>query len=133
MAIHHIAVLAGDGIGPEVMAEAKKVLNVVATKLDLDFSMQDYDVGGCAIDNHGHALPDTPWHLLRLDDNQCQALPRPAGVAAEPGLQLLPPAIAVIVRRCWAQQDSASQTASGRSLPNEIVLRRDAGMPWLTR
>ena len=57
MSNYKIAVLAGDGIGPEVMAEAKKVLAVVEQKYGLSFSLSDYDVGGCAIDNHGHALP----------------------------------------------------------------------------
>ncbi len=57
MATHHIAVLAGDGIGPEVMAEAQKVLSAVSDKFSLSISTQHYDVGGCAIDNHGHALP----------------------------------------------------------------------------
>lgn len=54
----NIAILAGDGIGPEVMAEAKKVLAVIASKFDIDISTKDYDIGGAAIDNHGNALPD---------------------------------------------------------------------------
>jgi 3-isopropylmalate dehydrogenase len=45
-----IAVLAGDGIGPEVMREAIKVLDVVKARFGMD-------VGGCAIDRHGEALP----------------------------------------------------------------------------
>ena len=53
----NIAILAGDGIGPEVMHEAKKVLATVADKFNFTINMQDYDVGGCAIDNHGQALP----------------------------------------------------------------------------
>ncbi|WP_206483712.1 3-isopropylmalate dehydrogenase [Thalassotalea sp. G2M2-11] len=53
----NIAVLAGDGIGPEVMAEAKKVLAAVADKFQLEINTTDYDVGGAAIDNHGNALP----------------------------------------------------------------------------
>jgi 3-isopropylmalate dehydrogenase len=53
----NIAVLAGDGIGPEVMAEAKKVLSVVSKKFNIEISTTDYDVGGAAIDNHGNALP----------------------------------------------------------------------------
>ncbi|REL27967.1 3-isopropylmalate dehydrogenase [Thalassotalea euphylliae] len=52
-----IAILAGDGIGPEVMQEAKKVLAAVADKFNFPLATQDYDVGGCAIDNHGEALP----------------------------------------------------------------------------
>lgn len=52
-----IAVLAGDGIGPEIMVEAVKVLNTVAKKFNFELSTKHYDVGGCAIDNHGEALP----------------------------------------------------------------------------
>lgn len=55
----NIAILAGDGIGPEVMAEAKKVLTTVAEKFDFSLTLNDYDVGGCAIDNHGQALPQS--------------------------------------------------------------------------
>lgn len=54
-----IAVLAGDGIGPEVMAQAKKVLATVADKFQFTVTLNDYDVGGCAIDNHGVALPQS--------------------------------------------------------------------------
>jgi 3-isopropylmalate dehydrogenase len=53
-----IAVLAGDGIGPEVMNEALKVLAAVSNKFDINLSLNHYDVGGCAIDKHGIALPE---------------------------------------------------------------------------
>ncbi|RHW77672.1 3-isopropylmalate dehydrogenase [Colwellia sp. RSH04] len=55
----NIAILAGDGIGPEVMVEAKKVLSAVADKFNFEITTQDYDVGGAAIDNHGNALPES--------------------------------------------------------------------------
>jgi len=58
MSSYKIAVLAGDGIGPEVMSEAKKIMAIVADKFNLNFSMDEFDVGGCAIDKHGKALPD---------------------------------------------------------------------------
>lgn len=58
MSQYDIAVLAGDGIGPEVMVEAKKVLAAIANKFDIQFNLKDYAVGGYAIDHHGHALPD---------------------------------------------------------------------------
>jgi 3-isopropylmalate dehydrogenase len=58
MSEYKIAVLAGDGIGPEVMNEAKKVLAAVSRKFKIDFKLSEFDVGGIAIDNHGHALPD---------------------------------------------------------------------------
>ncbi len=52
-----IAILAGDGIGPEVMAEAIKVLDKIQNKFDFSLDYEHADVGGIAIDNHGHALP----------------------------------------------------------------------------
>ncbi|MBT1446523.1 3-isopropylmalate dehydrogenase [Shewanella sp. JM162201] len=55
---YQIAVLAGDGIGPEVMAEARKVLSAIETRFNLDIEYSEYDVGGIAIDNHGCPLPD---------------------------------------------------------------------------
>ena len=54
---HKIAVLAGDGIGPEVMAEAIKVLDAVQQKFGFSLEYASADVGGAAIDNHGEALP----------------------------------------------------------------------------
>ena len=54
-----IAVLAGDGIGPEVMVEALKVLEVLAAKFELKFEFDRQFVGGAAIDEVGQALPST--------------------------------------------------------------------------
>jgi len=52
-----VAVLAGDGIGPEVMQEAIKVLAAVQQKFSFSLEYDHADVGGCAIDLHGEALP----------------------------------------------------------------------------
>ena len=54
-----IAVLPGDGIGSEIVAEAVKVLQV----LDLPLQMDEAKVGGAAFDAHGHPLPE---HTLKL-------------------------------------------------------------------
>jgi len=54
---HHIAVLPGDGIGPEVMAQAYKVLDAVRQRFGLKITTSEYDVGGAAIDKHGSPLP----------------------------------------------------------------------------
>jgi len=53
-----IAVLPGDGIGPEVTAEAVKVLEAVAERFDHSFGYVYGKVGGNAIDEFGTALPD---------------------------------------------------------------------------
>ena len=54
---YHIAVLPGDGIGPEVMKQAYKVLEVIRQKYNLAITTSEYDVGGAAIDIHGCPLP----------------------------------------------------------------------------
>ncbi len=53
-----IVVLAGDGIGPEVTDEARKILNVVAQKFGHQFEFDDQLMGGRAIDERGTSLPD---------------------------------------------------------------------------
>lgn len=58
MSSYKIAVLAGDGIGPEVMVEAISVLGKVASKFDVEFDCEEKLVGGAAIDAHGTPLPD---------------------------------------------------------------------------
>ena len=55
---YKIAVLAGDGIGPEIMNEAVKVLNAVAPRFDINFEFNHQLAGGCAIDACGTPLPD---------------------------------------------------------------------------
>lgn len=54
---YHIAVLPGDGIGPEVMAQALKVLDAIRHRFNMRITTSHYDVGGAAIDNHGQPLP----------------------------------------------------------------------------
>ncbi|KJR98837.1 MAG: 3-isopropylmalate dehydrogenase [Desulfobulbaceae bacterium BRH_c16a] len=63
-----IAVLAGDGIGPEVMKEAIKVLDAAQQKFSFKLSYEYADVGGIAIDNHGEALPASTLSLCEKSD-----------------------------------------------------------------
>ncbi|EGR4280524.1 3-isopropylmalate dehydrogenase [Vibrio cholerae] len=56
---YKIAVLPGDGIGPEVMAQAHKVLDAIEQKHGIRFSREEHDVGGIAIDNHRSPLPES--------------------------------------------------------------------------
>ncbi|MCL2155479.1 MAG: isocitrate/isopropylmalate family dehydrogenase, partial [Leptospirales bacterium] len=53
-----IAVLPGDGIGPEIIEEAIKILNKISDIFDIKFSYSYADVGGAALDNHGEPLPE---------------------------------------------------------------------------
>ncbi len=54
---HRITILAGDGIGPEVMAQAVRVLEAVEAKFNFTVTRTDHLVGGAAIDATGHPLP----------------------------------------------------------------------------
>jgi len=63
-----IAVLAGDGIGPEVMQEALKVLDIIQQQYQFELQYESADIGGIAIDNHGSALPDQTLKLCESSD-----------------------------------------------------------------
>jgi 3-isopropylmalate dehydrogenase len=53
-----LLILAGDGIGPEVMTEVRKVIDWYGAKRDLAFDVSEDLVGGCAYDAHGTPLTD---------------------------------------------------------------------------
>ena len=55
----NIAVIRGDGIGPEIVNEALTVLDKVAEIYGHSFSYTDVDMGGCAIDKYGDPLPQS--------------------------------------------------------------------------
>lgn len=55
----NIAVLAGDGIGPEVMSVAIEVLHAVSQKFNFSVTLNHHAIGGAAIDQYGVALPST--------------------------------------------------------------------------
>jgi len=59
-----VCVLPGDGIGPEIMAEAVRVLNA----LDLGLEMEEALVGGSAVDAHGTPLPESTLVLAKAAD-----------------------------------------------------------------
>ncbi len=63
-----VAVLSGDGIGPEVMAEALKVLDAVQAKYDVSFERTFVNVGGIAIDEDGQALPEKTVDVCKASD-----------------------------------------------------------------
>ena len=85
MQTYKIAVLAGDGIGPEVMVQATKVLDAVGKKFGFALEYSHADVGGCAIDNHGEALPKAT--LKVCDDSQAVLF----GSVGGPKWETLPP------------------------------------------
>ncbi len=67
--VFNLAALAGDGIGPEVMREAIKVLRAVEKKFSLQFHITEAPVGWAGIDAAGRALPDATLELCRKSDS----------------------------------------------------------------
>lgn len=63
-----IAILPGDGIGPEIVAEAVKVLECLRQDHRLDIELEHAPVGGVAYDAHGTTLPDETLALARAAD-----------------------------------------------------------------
>jgi 3-isopropylmalate dehydrogenase len=66
--VKRIAILPGDGIGPEVMHEAVKVLDAARKRFSFELAYDSADVGGCAIDKYGEALPLETVRLCEASD-----------------------------------------------------------------
>lgn len=65
---HNILVLPGDGIGPEIVAEAVKVLNVFAAEGSLSFNLEYANIGGIAYDKEEQPYPETTKALANKAD-----------------------------------------------------------------
>lgn len=65
---HKIAILSGDGVGPEVVAQGLKVLGAIQKKFDLTFTLEKGLVGGAAIDQTGQPLPAETLTLAKSAD-----------------------------------------------------------------
>lgn len=64
----NIALLPGDGIGPEVTQQAVKVLKAIASEFDHTFNFKEASVGAAAIDLTGNPLPDETIELCKASD-----------------------------------------------------------------
>ncbi|MDE6350071.1 MAG: 3-isopropylmalate dehydrogenase, partial [Treponemataceae bacterium] len=64
----NIALIPGDGIGPDVVAEGVKVLDAVAAKFGHSFSYTEVIAGGAAIDKWGHPLPQDQLDICLRSD-----------------------------------------------------------------
>ena len=63
-----IALIPGDGIGPDVVKEAVNVLDAVAKKFGHKWNYTNVLAGGCAIDKFGHPLPQDPLEICLKSD-----------------------------------------------------------------
>jgi 3-isopropylmalate dehydrogenase len=64
----NITLLPGDGVGPEVVAEARKVLDTVARAGAHSFEFSEHLIGGCSIEAHGTALTDAAFDACLASD-----------------------------------------------------------------
>ena len=63
-----IAILPGDGIGPEIMEAAIEVLNAISKKYNVQFELKEGLIGGAAIDATGNPLPDETLKIAKESD-----------------------------------------------------------------
>ncbi len=64
-----LAVVKGDGIGPEIITEAEKVLDKIGEKFGHSFEYTDILAGGCAIDETGKPLPEESVKIAKESDS----------------------------------------------------------------
>ena len=69
MANPSLLILPGDGIGPEVMAEVRKVIQWFGAKRDITFDVSEDLVGGSAYDVHGTPLTDAKSWLALISSS----------------------------------------------------------------
>src|SRR5438876_1084793 len=80
-----IAWLPGDGVGPEVLREARRVLEIIASEHNHEFEFVEADIGGVAIERHGEPLP-------KVTKDICQASNAVfLGAVGDPKYDHLPP------------------------------------------
>lgn len=65
---YNIALLGGDGTGPDVIAEGVKVLNAAGEKYGVKFNYEEALIGGCAYDKYGVPLPDETIKIAKASD-----------------------------------------------------------------
>ncbi len=68
MRTHRVLLLPGDGIGPEVVGEARRVMEAVASQHDFAIDFSTADLGGVAIDNSGAPYPECTRELAKSAD-----------------------------------------------------------------
>ena len=116
----HIAVIAGDGVGVEVIPQAKRVLETVGRQYQLQFTFQDFDWGSHYYFRHGQMMPADALDLLR----PCDAIL--LGAVGHPKIPdhvtlnglLLP------IRRAFDQYANARPAVLYRGVESPLALRK---------
>lgn len=86
---YKVAVIPGDGIGPEIVREAKKVLDKIGQKYGHSFAYQELLMGGCSIDAYGEPLTDET--LAAAKESDSVLLGAVGGNVGQSGWYQLPP------------------------------------------
>lgn len=86
---YKVAVIPGDGIGPEIVREAKKVLDKIGQKYGHSFAYQELMMGGCSIDAYGEPLTDET--LAAAKESDSVLLGAVGGNVGQSGWYQLPP------------------------------------------
>jgi len=66
---YRIAVIKGDGIGPEIVDQAIAVLDAISEKCGISFTFSEVLMGGCAIDEYGVPLPESTLEICKESDS----------------------------------------------------------------
>ncbi len=125
-----IAVLPGDGIGPEIVAEAVKVLEALRDRFGLKVEMEHGHIGGAGYDAAGHPLPDATLALAKAADAVLLGAvggpkwePLPIAVRPEKGLLGIRKGLELFANLRPAQV--YAQLASASTLKPEVVAGLD--------
>jgi 3-isopropylmalate dehydrogenase len=112
--MYNIALIKGDGIGPELSESAISVLETINDKFDLKFSINQLDAGDRALKNTGKALPDETFDAIKSSD---ACLKAPVGETAAD--------VIVFLRR---ELDLYANIRPAKSYPNMNALRDDVDL-----
>jgi len=112
--MYNIALIKGDGIGPEISESAISVLETINDKLDLKFSINQLDAGDKALKNTGKALPDETFDAIKSSD---ACLKAPVGETAAD--------VIIFLRR---ELDLYANIRPAKSYPNMNALRDDVDL-----
>ncbi len=112
--MYNIALIKGDGIGPEISEAAISVLETINDKLDLKFEINQLDAGDGALKKTGKALPDETLESIKKSD---ACLKAPVGESAAD--------VIVYLRR---KLDLFANVRPAKSYPNMNALRDDVDL-----
>ncbi len=104
MARYNLSLITGDGIGPELTASAKKILEAISDNSSTKFSITEVEAGDAALAKHGKALPDLTVDIIKKSD---ACLKGPVGESAAD--------VIIVLRRMF---DLYANVRPAKSYPN---------------